>query len=351
MEKLLLIVDDDQGVAEILAEIASFLYDRVHLAHTVEDAQKYLSEFVFATVILDINLGGRNGGEVVQYLVSNPNNLNIRVPFVIISGIIGPKFANKFNDKFEAILFKPFNEEEVIEILEDLLLYRSNPVFNKDIFNAECELPFPVQHLEKKVLRKLENIRKNYKAKDIFQQLKINRNEENYFHAMAQLIIQISTIICMELEWFSDKTLKKLIYAAYLHDMVLISRPALGKIKTQVDLERLRNISEKDYHLVLEHSSIAERSLEGIEEIPEDVLTIIKQHHETSQGTGFPNKISHQKITPLSTVFIIAHDMAVYIYENPEWKIDNFLDRVEPLYKGMHFNKVLSALRNIAKTL
>lgn len=40
--------------------------------------------------------------------------------------------------------------------------------------------------------------------------------------------------------------------------------------------------------------------------ITQETLIIIQQHHEKPDGSGFPHKLNHQRITPLSAIFIVA---------------------------------------------
>jgi HD-GYP domain-containing protein (c-di-GMP phosphodiesterase class II) len=159
------------------------------------------------------------------------------------------------------------------------------------------------------------------------------------------MLINISTGICIQLEWNTDKTLEKFVYAAYLHDMALAEKPDLAKINTLEELEAKKSaLSEYDYRLVLEHPNIADRSLEGMREIPPDVSMIIKQHHELPKGNGYPTKMTYQKISPLSTIFIVAQDLTEHILVNPKWTMENYLKTAKSKFKGTHFTKVLTAL-------
>ncbi|MBC7538900.1 MAG: hypothetical protein H7281_08765 [Bacteriovorax sp.] len=57
--------------------------------------------------------------------------------------------------------------------------------------------------------------------KHLFTQMKIDRNIDNYIITHINMLINISTAICMQIEWNTDKTLEKFVYAAYLKDMAM----------------------------------------------------------------------------------------------------------------------------------
>lgn len=86
MEKILLIVDDSKEIIDVVKELLAESFDQIITAESVEVAQDRLNENVFSCIVLDINLEGRNGAEVVKYLVERPENKNNACPVVILGG-------------------------------------------------------------------------------------------------------------------------------------------------------------------------------------------------------------------------------------------------------------------------
>jgi HD-GYP domain-containing protein (c-di-GMP phosphodiesterase class II) len=112
-------------------------------------------------------------------------------------------------------------------------------------------------------------------------------------------------------------------------------------------MEVNKTLNDQDCKLIFDHPNLAADALEEYEDISDDVVAIVRQHHEHPKGHGFPGKISHQKITALSSVFIVAHDFAEYIMNNPDWKFENYYVKAKDKFKGTHFNKIISALRSL----
>lgn len=353
MEKRLLIVDDNVEIGEIVSIILSDLFIRVETARTVDEAEKFLSDNVYSLIVLDINLEGRNGAEVLKFLVDSADNPNKTVPFIIISGIITPQFIERNKNKFAGILMKPFEHFELRNAAEAILSgVKETPVPEEpesvEVPYLKCELPFPILQLEQRVNKILDTVKKNAKLKQLFAQMNIDRNQNNYIMTHVSMLINVSTAICIQLEWNTDKTLEKFVYASYLHDMALANRPDLAAINTLEKLESLKDtLPPAEYKAVFEHPLTAAKVLEGILEIPPDVAMIIRQHHEMPKENGYPTKCGFQKITPLSVVFIVAHDLVEYILANPKWDIEEYVKKAKSRFKGSHFSKILLSLSDI----
>lgn len=346
MEKLLLIIDDNIEIIDIVQELIGGLFDRVVTAGSVASAQQKLEENIFSFMVLDINLEeGRNGAEVLRYMVEKPENQNKECPVVILSGIINAKFIEKFSTKFAGIVSKPFDHNIFVKMTKDILDAKLNASL-KDIPTVKCDLPFSLPHLEQKVSKVIGLVKKNTRLKQLFNDLHIDRQQDNYLMAHVGMLINISTGISIKLEWNTDKTLEKFVYAAYLHDMALSDRSDLARIKaTALELELMsERMKPGDYKLILDHPILAADKIDEIPEIPPDVGMMVRQHHELPKENGYPGRIPYAKITPLSTVFIVAHDLTDYIMENPKWTLKEYLVKAKPRFKGPHFAKVLNAL-------
>ena len=351
MEKVLLIVDDSKEIIDVVQELLKDQFDRIETAATVEDAQKKLSETTFSFMILDIKLETRNGAEVVKYLVENPGNENNKCPVLILSGIINSQFAEKFGSRFAGVVMKPFDHEKFIGMVKSIMLTgKAEPEDIADFPEAPCELPFPIPQLEQKVAKVLDSVKKNSKLKQLFAEMPIDRSANNYIMAHIGMLINISTGICMKMEWSTDKTLEKFVFAAYLHDMAISHRPELARVHGSLfEIELMQEkLSPADLKIVMDHSTLAANKVGTIPEIPPDVELIIRQHHELPKENGWPAKLSHAKITPLATVFIVAHDLTDYIIDNPKWELKDYMVKAKAKFKGPHFSKVLSALNEMA---
>jgi response regulator RpfG family c-di-GMP phosphodiesterase len=295
MIKKLLIVDDNVDLVSLLYDIFEDLFDIIETAYEVEEACQTLTQNTFSVVLLDINLNNRNGAEVVKFVQDAESNSNKNTPFVIMSGIITPKFIDQYKDRFAAIFMKPYDNVELKKTIEEILVSTGNEESNspeqasEEIPDLKYSGPFSVDALKEQVDQVMIQVKKSPKLKQLFRQAKIDRNADNYILTHIGMIVNISAAICIKMDWGSDKTLEKFVYCAYLHDMALATRPELARINTFEKLEVLKDtLTEDDYRIVFEHPNIAAKTIAGMNEIPPDVEMMIRQHHEMPNQSGFP---------------------------------------------------------------
>lgn len=120
-----LIVDDDRRTAESLAAQVCVLGHTVATAYGPRMAMQHLSEVIPDVIMLDLNMPGVNGLEVVRFLRRDP--ATVRVPVVIVSAIdaqetIQQALASGANH----YLIKPPTIED-IETAFDAVLHDSPP--------------------------------------------------------------------------------------------------------------------------------------------------------------------------------------------------------------------------------
>lgn len=353
--KKLLLIDDNVDVVEVLFDSFMDLFDLVDTAYDVDEACRLIGLESYELIILDINLCNRNGAEIIKFITDGASNPNKQTPVIILSGIITPQFIDKFQARFSAIFLKPFDQlvlrarvNAILNTNKPKLSGDEEPSSSQEIADMHCAGPFSVDALKEQVDQVMVHIKKNTKLKQLFKQAQIDRNADKYILTHVNLIINISAAICAKMDWASDKSLEKFVYAAYLHDMALSARPDLAHINTLDKLESLRSkLSEEEYRIVFDHPNIAVKMIAEISEIPPDVDIIIKQHHETANERGFPNGHGYQKITPFSAVFIVAHNLADYIIENPKWTMEEFIKINRSRLHGSHFTKIVRSLSDM----
>lgn len=121
MTKKLLIIDDNAEITSIVSEALSDAFGHIICAHTVDKALFEIKDAKFDCIILDINLDGRNGAEVVKFIKDHPDNTNRDTPIIIASGIMTPQFTKNQSGHFAGILQKPFDPDQLHHLVEDIL--------------------------------------------------------------------------------------------------------------------------------------------------------------------------------------------------------------------------------------
>jgi HD-GYP domain-containing protein (c-di-GMP phosphodiesterase class II) len=135
-------------------------------------------------------------------------------------------------------------------------------------------------------------------------------NKGSYLANHSVQVAHIACCLASKLQWPSNTTYQKLIFAAFIHDLML-SNPDHAKVTTRFELANMKsNLSAEEFSALENHMVHATDLVSRFPQIPADVCQIILQHHELPDGSGFPRGLTGAAIAPLAAVFIAAHEIA-----------------------------------------
>jgi hypothetical protein len=186
----------------------------------------------------------------------------------------------------------------------------------------------------------------NPRLKNVLARLTADKNK--YISSHSVLLSQLTCSIAGAMEWGSESTFLKLTMASFFHDITLTDHRA-AQMQTREDIQaHSKTYSKEAIREYLLHAAKAAEMTHDFGEVPPDVDTIIAQHHEKPDGTGFPRGLNHKNIIPLSCVFIVAHDLLSWMLKKGErFDIAEFIEARKELYAAGNFRKVLARLENI----
>ncbi|MDZ4661402.1 MAG: HD domain-containing protein [Pseudomonadota bacterium] len=118
-------------------------------------------------------------------------------------------------------------------------------------------------------------------------------------HSVA--VSAISVMIGRVLNWQKDTTIEKLGLGGILHD---IGKKELSKEllnKPRIDWSH-DEMTEYETH---PHRGM--QILQTLDAIPDDVISIVYEHHENAFGQGFPRKLREVRMNPLAKVVSLAN--------------------------------------------
>jgi HD-GYP domain-containing protein (c-di-GMP phosphodiesterase class II) len=187
---------------------------------------------------------------------------------------------------------------------------------------------------------------KSPKLSEILGKIQIDRDK--YISSHSVLLPQIACTLAMAMDWKSEPTLQKLTLAAFMHDTGL-SNQALAAVTSLTELAGKKDqFTEEEQKAYRMHPIKTAEIAKQLQEVPPDVDTIIIQHHERPDGTGFPRGLTFQHISPLSVVFIVAHDLVSAIFDpNSTFVLEKFIESKKDEYHGGNFKKLLGHLVNL----
>lgn len=191
---------------------------------------------------------------------------------------------------------------------------------------------------EKNVMRLLENMKTN---SDIYA---------FYFQKRSAMCL-IACLLAKQLEWNSRMTIDKLIFAAIICDITLSMRPKLLKITNLSEFEKEKhNFTMEDQKRFLRHPKEgAELIKHYFPSAPPETDSLAYQHEEMPDGSGYPDGMKGERISPLSALFIVSNHFTNYYLLDEDPSIDAYLLKAQVKFDYANFRKVLKALECLKK--
>ncbi len=108
-----------------------------------------------------------------------------------------------------------------------------------------------------------------------------------------------------------DEQVKKLVFASYFSDM-MIRNPIFIHYRRPEELLRLTQDEQNEVNF---HALKASELVSSYRDLPKEVALIIRQHHGSFSGIGFPSEKPNE-LLPLSKILFVAQDLSHAILTN-----------------------------------
>jgi CheY-like chemotaxis protein len=148
------------------------------------------------------------------------------------------------------------------------------------------------------------------------------------------------------LGWGGDSAKMKLTLAALLHD-IAVEENAYDDIKNwNLRAANFRDRSPEVIKYRL-HPIEASKMVQKIQSLPPDVETILLQHHEKKDGSGFPRSLTSSRITGMAAYFMIVEELVEFIGdgENLETSLTDFITWGDAYYENGMMKDIFKMIR------
>jgi len=185
---------------------------------------------------------------------------------------------------------------------------------------------------------------------EIFQVLQDIIKGKNYISEHSFLLTYISCSLLKESPYSHPDNHLALSVAAFFHDIALDSEEK-AKIQNLYEYQ-FKTLGIEDQEDVINHPQKASNLVSNIVGMPEVVQTILIQHHEQYDGTGFPSGIDYKRINPLSAIFSVAHELSIYLYDSGHNKenISDIVTELSKKYLRGNFKMAIEAAQKVFHT-
>jgi putative nucleotidyltransferase with HDIG domain len=121
----------------------------------------------------------------------------------------------------------------------------------------------------------------------------------------------LATILAYNMGWQGYSTLSTLAMAGLFHDIGFKELPPGLWDKPRA------NMTPEEVELYETHPDRGREILSSLRSVPPHVISIVAEHHEKPNGTGFPRRLKFDKILPLSRFIAFADLLALELLESP----------------------------------
>jgi HD-GYP domain-containing protein (c-di-GMP phosphodiesterase class II) len=236
------------------------------------------------------------------------------------------KDTGLFLDNYRKILDKHLSAEKIdIQTAKEITIAATETMHelsNKMGFTPEVgELARTNMMIAVKAMQSAPGLRELLKRFEL--------EKDKYIPAHSTITAFVACAISKIMSWGSEATLQN---------------NSLAMIRNLKELEAAKPLfSEEEIKSYEQHPMAAAELIRAVPGAPADVDTIIMQHHETGDGKGFPRKLSATHISPLSSIFIVAHEIVQGSIEGKK-DVADIIEELKIKYTTGNFRKILKEL-------
>ncbi|MFZ4714274.1 MAG: hypothetical protein ACOYL6_11195 [Bacteriovoracaceae bacterium] len=189
-------------------------------------------------------------------------------------------------------------------------------------------------------IQTIRSLKQSHNIFAFFKDFRNNCSEEFLRNIMVNHLVML---MIDKFSWRSAMIKEKATMASLLCD-VTMTKEDFEEMK-KCDLEKIPYPEHIKKHPI----KVTEILREKKEIVSMETITIIEQHHEKSDGTGFPYGHNFQRINQLSAIYITAAQfMDLLISSDFDYEEkDNILDQISSQMRGGAFDKAIESLRQV----
>lgn len=197
--------------------------------------------------------------------------------------------------------------------------------------------------LTKTIHKGLENKYSHKFMKKLFARFQEMQGSFLYNHSYLTSVIALST--GKKFSWMNFENKEKVYLGCILHDLGYIHKEnALRGSLSKIEINNLPNEEKVD---ILEHPIKFARHLAQIDNIHQDVIKIVKDHHGVHGENSYPKPVYPAEVNLIFALFILSHELSTGLYaiSFAQDKIPVLLDEICEKFNKGSYKKILPEFR------
>jgi response regulator RpfG family c-di-GMP phosphodiesterase len=181
-------------------------------------------------------------------------------------------------------------------------------------------------------------VEKTVELHSIFQWAKDTDHDYVFVHSILNCFM--TTSLAISYKFKLEYAQEYLALASFFHDTALEPHQVKNESRFLKAAELKLPINKEDWLWIQDHPESSANMLALWPPCPQEVVRIIRQHHERPDGKGFPDGLSADAIDELSACFIVAEEVVLsYLELKDRLLVEKHLKSREDLYSVEPFNK------------
>jgi len=279
----ILIVDDESSIRAFLQDLLEYSGYDCRAASNAEEALTELQKNDYALVLSDILMPGMDGVAFLERVRSGEKEIAV----IMLTALGEVEYSIRcLKAGAYDYLTKPFTISQVLTSMEKALEKRRLILENLDYQrNLEEKVRLQSAQIQTSFLQTIEALSYALEAKD--------RDLRDHSQRVTACAVQIAREM-----GFPFAEVEKIRVAALLHD--------IGKLGVNDKiLDKKQELEEEEIEHIQRHPLVAGRLLGPISQLKE-IIELIKHHHESFDGCGYPDGLREEEIPLGARILAVA---------------------------------------------
>lgn len=296
-----LVVDDEVAIRQLIKLRLESKGLRCRAAANVRDAQEQLICSHFDVVLSDLNMPGGSGLDLAEWM----SDKYPEIPMVLVTGVNEVRLAtHALKSGVSDYIVKPFEIDELLTSLNSAVRERH---MQRSAQLRHTQLEQVTAEQTEQLSRVMQELHSTYEATlEALGMALESRDHETLGH--SRRVANLSRAIAQRLG-ITGQELDMITFGSYLHD--------IGKIGiADAILRKPGPLNAQEKENMREHVELGYRIVSSIPFL-RPASNIVRCHHESFDGTGYPRGLCGPEIPLGARVFVVADTVDAITSDRP----------------------------------